>query len=78
VALTYFQLAAEDHEWWWRYVLLLDWYKVNTSEVIYSFPIIIISKNTHIQPQKKTFFNVFSKFELNFGFFFIMFLTLEI
>lgn len=20
VALTYFQLAAEDHEWWWRYV----------------------------------------------------------
>ncbi|AQL08195.1 Transmembrane 9 superfamily member 4 [Zea mays] len=19
VALTYFQLAAEDHEWWWRY-----------------------------------------------------------
>lgn len=21
VALTYFQLAAEDHEWWWRYVL---------------------------------------------------------
>lgn len=26
VALTYFQLAAEDHEWWWRYVssLLVD------------------------------------------------------
>jgi len=22
VALTYFQLAAEDHEWWWRYVLI--------------------------------------------------------
>lgn len=21
VALTYFQLAAEDHEWWWRYFL---------------------------------------------------------
>ena len=21
VALTYFQLAAEDHEWWWRYEL---------------------------------------------------------
>ena len=20
VALTYFQLAAEDHEWWWRYI----------------------------------------------------------
>ena len=20
VALTYFQLAAEDHQWWWRYV----------------------------------------------------------
>lgn len=20
VALTYFQLAAEDHEWWWRYM----------------------------------------------------------
>jgi hypothetical protein len=24
VALTYFQLAAEDHEWWWRYVLLIN------------------------------------------------------
>lgn len=23
VALTYFQLAAEDHEWWWRYVTYL-------------------------------------------------------
>ncbi|KAF5734064.1 putative phagocytic receptor 1b isoform X1 [Tripterygium wilfordii] len=23
VALTYFQLAAEDHEWWWRYVALV-------------------------------------------------------
>ncbi|MBA0832326.1 hypothetical protein Goarm_016726, partial [Gossypium armourianum] len=22
VALTYFQLAAEDHGWWWRYVVL--------------------------------------------------------
>ncbi|CAN1266633.1 Transmembrane 9 superfamily member 3 [Linum perenne] len=22
VALTYFQLAAEDHEWWWRYAVL--------------------------------------------------------
>jgi hypothetical protein len=22
IALTYFQLAAEDHEWWWRYVCL--------------------------------------------------------
>ncbi|KAF5950731.1 hypothetical protein HYC85_012724 [Camellia sinensis] len=22
VALTYVQLAAEDHEWWWRYVVL--------------------------------------------------------
>lgn len=21
VALTYFQLAAEDHEWWWRYAI---------------------------------------------------------
>jgi hypothetical protein len=26
VALTYFQLAAEDHEWWWRYGLLFDRY----------------------------------------------------
>ena len=23
VALTYFQLAAEDHEWWWRYTIFL-------------------------------------------------------
>ncbi|KAG6720660.1 hypothetical protein I3843_03G072800 [Carya illinoinensis] len=23
VALTYFQLAAEDHEWWWRYIFVL-------------------------------------------------------
>ena len=22
VALTYFQLAAEDHEWWWRYTFI--------------------------------------------------------
>lgn len=24
VALTYFQFAAEDHEWWWRYISSLD------------------------------------------------------
>lgn len=24
VALTYFQLAAEDHEWWWRYYFLFQ------------------------------------------------------
>jgi hypothetical protein len=23
VALTYFQLAAEDHQWWWRYTNIL-------------------------------------------------------
>lgn len=22
VGLTYIQLAVEDHEWWWRYVLI--------------------------------------------------------
>lgn len=22
IALTYFQLAAEDHEWWWRYLFI--------------------------------------------------------
>lgn len=28
VALTYFQLAAEDHEWWWRYAYyILIFYK---------------------------------------------------
>lgn len=25
VALTYFQLTAEDHEWWWRYTNFLTW-----------------------------------------------------
>jgi hypothetical protein len=42
VALTYFQLAAEDHEWWWRYVIylmenaLLKEFVTNTNDVVIS------------------------------------------
>ncbi|KAI8567230.1 hypothetical protein RHMOL_Rhmol02G0104700 [Rhododendron molle] len=44
VALTYFQLAAEDHEWWWRYSLLacvfclhyVGFFKVWSTSILYS------------------------------------------
>lgn len=29
VALTYFQLAAEDHDWWWRYAVVTEFSSSN-------------------------------------------------
>lgn len=40
VALTYFQLAAEDHEWWWRYEISILFVEVlsctNSNDLLFS------------------------------------------
>jgi hypothetical protein len=62
VALTYFQLAAEDHEWWWRYVLLLDYmkfgYKLLLLLICFSIIISTIKYPRFTHRKKKEFFNV--------------------
>lgn len=45
VALTYFQLAAEDHEWWWRYVTYLM-ENALLSELVSSTNDVVISSKT--------------------------------
>lgn len=45
VALTYFQLTAEDHEWWWRYTNILSSLPMLFLTLIYTY---ISSVSYHI------------------------------
>lgn len=49
VALTYFQLASEDHEWWWRYL-----YNV-TPSYTFGFTFIFVYQNGPL------FFKIYTK-----------------